>query len=161
MSHGLSALFWCWIRLSGWSYKELEPDWDGMTSDVRSSITYSIVNSPPYSLSATGTSGPIRNLSNRLTANTRSREDLPAFWRPIMVTSISLALYGVQHGFICGDGPWSPENCIYQTAHLPEHPQKPVIDSTKYASHDEEWGIWIWKWKWKKKREEKSESIVE
>ena len=28
------------------------------------------------------------------TANTRSREDLPAFCRPIMVTSISVALQG-------------------------------------------------------------------
>lgn len=42
-----------------------------------------------------------------LTASTRSRLDLPAFCRPIMVTSISVALQEEtgEQAFICGDGP--------------------------------------------------------
>lgn len=43
------------------------------------------------------------------TASTRNKEDLPAFCRPIMVTSISVALQGKKSGIsralIFGDGP--------------------------------------------------------
>lgn len=102
------------------------------------------------------------------TASTRSNEDFPAFWSPIIVTSISVALHlpdhhmalflahlkpqlfffffqariiqnlailrgtarGMEGYFICGR-----KQHHDKLAHLPEHPQKPVINGTKDSSH--------------------------
>ena len=51
-----------------------------------------MVNSPPYLGSAIQAQDKER--AGMITARTRSKDVLPAFWRPIMVMSISVALDG-------------------------------------------------------------------
>jgi hypothetical protein len=57
--------------------------------------TYSIVNSPPCATASAWTwdGGEGEGGEALLTESTRSSDVLPAFWRPIMVTSISVFLH--------------------------------------------------------------------
>lgn len=69
----------------------------------------------------------VGNFGAALTASTRSRLDLPAFCRPIMVTSISVALQGTgEQAFICGDGPGVV---------LPRRLDGPLTRTSSIASH--------------------------
>lgn len=101
------------------------------------------MNSPPFkkskALLAFGLAGvgSVR-YSGYLTAKTRSKDDLPAFCNPIIVTSISVALDsqrqksgreidGVEHSwFARSEGIYSPE--------LPE---QPVVNSSEDTGHGE------------------------
>lgn len=85
-------------------------------------VIYNLLDSELPTLIRSSQQGPNTKQMRdpNLTARTRSRDDFPAFCRPIMVTSISVALHTVS-SFHMGNGPWSPTNC-YCAAHLPEHP---------------------------------------
>lgn len=82
------------------------------------------------------------NRGREHTANTRNREDLPAFCRPIIVTSISVALQEGSRltrrlrGRAGGRVTREPKKRL-NGSHSPEHPQKPVIDGAKDPGHDE------------------------
>lgn len=66
--------------------------WCGSTGQETGQCAYSMVNSPPWQSCSLVMTGRSLGFAGILTDNTLSREVLPAFWSPIMVTSISVAL---------------------------------------------------------------------
>jgi hypothetical protein len=68
-----------------------------------------------------------------LTARTLKRDVLPAFWRPIIVTSISVALN--TRDMSCQEV--GMEN---SKDNIPEQAEKPVIETFENAWHDEGFG---------------------
>jgi hypothetical protein len=68
-----------------------------------------------------------------LTARTLKRDVLPAFWRPIIVTSISVALK-------TRDMPRQEVGMENSKDNIPEQAEKPVIETFEEACHGEVFG---------------------